>query len=279
MTDLAPGAEGANGQGTEAGAGTPAPGPTIPWLEGADETLVGYVQNKGWSEPKQVLEGYRNLEKLLGADRAGNAVILPKPDASPQEMDAFFNRLGRPADAAGYKIEMPEGADPAFAKQAGEWFHKHGVSQKAGEGISAEWNTHIKTLMETQKAQAEQAYAADDAALKSEWGAAFQQNLTQAQTAARGLGVAPEMIDQLSQTLGHKATMAFFQKIGAQMGEAEFVTGDKAPKFGSAMTPGQAKARIQELTRDKNFVSRYVSHDTEAVAEMKRLHAFAHPEE
>ena len=275
MTDQAPGPM--DGQGTAPAPDAPAP-TTPSWLEGADETTVGYVQNKGWSEPKQVLEGYRNLEKLLGADKANNAVILPKPDATPAEMDAFFNRMGRPADASGYKITVPEGADPAFAKAAGEWFHKHGISQKAGEGISADWNAHISGLMEAQKQQAEQTFQADDLALKQTWGAAFQQNLIAAQAAARGLGLDAAKIDGLQQALGHKATMELLHQIGSKMGEAAFVTGEKTERFGAALTPGQAKASIQSHMQDKNFVARYLSKDAEAVAEMKRLHEFAYPE-
>ena len=135
-----------NGQGNAASAlaenNTPAAPPVAApnWLDGADEVTVGYVQNKGWEKPTQVLESYRNLEKLMGADRAGNTVILPKPDATPEEFGKFYDRLGRPSDAAGYKLQVPQGGDPEFAKIAGNWFHESGLTAKQGEELAGRWN-------------------------------------------------------------------------------------------------------------------------------------------
>jgi hypothetical protein len=283
MTDITAPADGGQGTTPPASLATPPPAtppaaPAIPWLDGADEVTVGYVQNKGWSEPKQVLDGYRNLEKLLGADRAGNTVVLPKPDAPQAEVDAFYTKLGRPADATGYKLEIPPvGGDPDFAKTAAGWFHELGLSQKQGEGVAAKWNEFAKAQMEASERQQQTAFEADDKAVRDEWGQAFNQNLVMAQAAARGLGIDEATLDKLQDSLGHKAVMNLFYKIGSKIGEPGFVTGSGDQKFGSVLTPGQAKAKIQELQADKAFGAKYVSGDAEARAEMKRLHEFAYP--
>lgn len=258
---------------------TPPAAAPVAWLTGADETTVGYAQNKGWTEPKQVLESYRNLEKLLGADKAGNAVILPKPDATPEERAAFFNRLGRPADATGYKITVPEaGGSQEFATAAGAKFHELGLTAAQGEALSA-WYNEQATGGQTQiQAQRTQQFDADNAALKTEWGAAHAQNVLAAQTAARGLGLDAATIDKLSDALGHKGTMQLLQKIGSKVGEAPFVSADSNQAFSGALTPGQAKDQIRTNMADKNFVSRYLSKDATAVSEMKRLHEYAYPE-
>ncbi len=282
-SELLSGAPPAGGETPPAGGTPPAPpaGGTppaaIPWLTGADEVTVGYVQNKGWSEPKQVLDSYRNLEKLMGADKAGNAVILPKPDATPEEQAAFFNRLGRPADASGYKLDAIKGSDPEFSKQAASWFHELGLTQKQGEALATKWNEHVGGLTTASQAAQQAAFAADDAALKTSWGQAFAQNVAQAQVGMRAIG-GPEMVDKLSAAMGHKATMEFLQSIGSRMGEATFENGQTATKFGDALTPGEAKAKIAELRADKAFVARYIGKDAGAVAEMKRLHEYAFPE-
>lgn len=293
MTDTATPAAGGQGAasegGTSAALATPAPapaapaaapaGPAIPWLPSADEVTVGYLQNKGWTEPAQVLDGYRNLEKLLGADKAGNAVILPKPEASPEEMGKFFDRLGRPADASGYNVEVPEGiGSKEFAQAAASKFHELGLTKAQGEKLAAWWNEQATGAVNAQQASTQEKFSADDHALKQDWGAAYTQNLNQAQAAVRGLGVTPEQIDALSQSMGHKATMEFFQKIGARMGEDSFVTGDKTERFGSALTPGQAKSEIKALSQDKNFVARLMNKDAEATAKWNQLHQYAFPE-
>lgn len=291
MTDVttpAAGGQGAPNSGAQqtsqasatSGATPAAPAsPAIAWLPNADEVTVGYVANKGWNDPAQVLDGYRNLEKLFGADRAGNTVVLPKADAAPEDWGKLYDRLGRPSDAAGYKIEMPQtGGDPEFAKTASSWFHELGLSEKQGRELAGKWNAHAAGLIQAQQEAAQAKFQAEDTQLKTDWGQAYTQNLNQAQAAVRGLGISSEQIDAMSSSLGHKATMELFQKIGSRMAEADFVSGDKLEKFGNALTPGQAKAEIQSLRDDKGFVAKLMAKDNEAMAKWTRLHQFAFPE-
>jgi hypothetical protein len=47
------------------------------WLgETPDPELKGYVENKGWKDPVELLNGYRNLEKLVGQAR----IAMPKDE-------------------------------------------------------------------------------------------------------------------------------------------------------------------------------------------------------
>lgn len=293
MSETAPASAPTDGQGTTPDPAAPpasssaaltltptpaAPSGPIPWLEGADELTVGYVKNKGWENPAQVLDGYRNLEKLLGADKAGNAVILPKPDASPAEFDAFYNRLGRPAEPTGYKLAVPEGMPKDFAAMAAAKMHELGLPQKTGEALGAWWNEFVTGQNSQQETALQTAFADDERALKEGWGKAYTQELAKAQRAVQGLGVTDAQIDVMQKAMGHKATMEFFNKIGSKIGEPDFTTGQRPDGFGGSMTPEQAKAKIVEMTSDKNFVTRYVNKDAAAVAEMKRLHEFAYPE-
>lgn len=247
------------------------------WLTGADETTVGYVQNKGWTEPMQVLDGYRNLERLLGADKAGNSVIIPKPDADPSEWGAIYDRLGRPSGPEGYAAQFPENADPEFKAATLAKAHELGLTKAQADGLFTAM-TERAVARDTALAQARQeAFAKEEAAVKAEWGQAYAQNLAQAQAAAKGLGLDAETIDKLAEAMGHRGAMMLLHKIGTRMGEDGFVTGDKTESFGSAMTPGQAKAEIQSLMNDKNFVNRYMQGDAEAKAKMVKLHEFAYP--
>lgn len=260
-----------------------APAPAAPvaapdWLKGADETLVGYVQNKGWTEPRQVLDGYRNLEKLLGADKAGNALIVPKSDADPKEWSAVYDRLGRPTGPDGYKIETPQGGDKDFQTAVVSKFHELGLTKTQGEALANWYNEQVGGATSQQESARAAQFQADDQAIKQEWGQAFNQNLAQAQAAARGLGLDSATIDKLSDAIGHKGTMQLLQKIGSRMGEDTFTSGDTAPGFGNALTPGQAKAQIQSLMSDRDFTGRYLKGDSGAKAQMERLHKFAYPE-
>lgn len=274
-----------NGQGTPP-IGTPpalpatTSVPAIPWLEGADEVTVGYIQNKGWDGPGKLLDSYRNLEKVLGADRAGNTVVLPKDGAPPEEMSAFYSKIGRPADPAGYKFQVPEGGDAEFSKLAQTKMHELGIPQKMGEGLAAWWNEYASSTTTKSLEQKTQAFQADDLALKQSWGQAFTQNLAQAQAFARGMGLEAATIDKMADSMGHKATMEFFQKLGAKMGEADFVSGNGTQQFGQALTPGQAQAKIADLKGDKEWMAKYLSGGTSSAQfkEMQQLMQFGYPE-
>ena len=252
----------------------------IEWLNGADELAVGYAQNKGWKSPVDMLSSYQNLEKLMGADRAGNTVVLPGENATPEEIGKFFDRMGRPSDAAGYNIQVPEkGGDPEFAKIAASKFHELGLTTKQGQELSNWWNETVGNQMATQESANLQNFQADEAALKAEWGAAHDQNVVIARNVANTLGLDAGTIDKLQASLGHKGVMEMLVKIGSRSGEDKFTTGGNQSGFGSAMTPAQAKAEISSLMNDKNFTARYLNKDAEAVAKMAQLHQYAFPEE
>lgn len=248
------------------------------WAKGADELTSGYIQNKGWDNPLKAVESYRNLEKLLGADKAGNAVIIPKAEADAKEWNAVFDRLGRPSAPDGYKVQMPEGGDPEFHKASLGKFHELGLTQKQGETLMGWYNQTVQDQMQKMEAQRVEAFNAEEAQIKQEWGAAYTQNLAAAQSAARGLGLNADTIDALSSAMGHKATMNLLAQIGSKLGEDKFVSGDLNTSFGNAMTPAQAKSQIQSLMSDKDFTAKYLKGDADAKARMVQLHAFAYPD-
>lgn len=254
-----------------------APAEPASWLNGVDEVSLGYAQNKGWDNPAKAIDSYRNLEKLLGADRAGNTIVLPKPDADPKEWGALYDRMGRPADAKGYNVEMPSFGDKALHEATLGKFHELGLTKAQGESLMNWYNSELANGLQASEAQKAQDFQMQDQALKSEWGAAYTQNLAAAQQGARALGLDADTIDKLSDSLGHQRAMNLFAKIGSGLKEDGMATGDNQG-FGSAMTPGQAKAEIQTLMQDKNFVARYMSKDAQALAKMDALHKYAYPE-
>lgn len=259
-------------------ASTP-PNPQIAWLgDGVDEATIGYVANKGWDDPKKAVQSYQNLEKLLGADKAGNAIVLPKPDADAKEWDAIWNRLGRPAEHTGYNVPVPEGGNKEFQEEMLKEAHAAGMPKAMAERLFNKFNEKQVAAIKEAEVAKQQQFVADDQAIKSEWGMAYNQNLANAQAAARALGLDAQTIDKISDAIGHKGIMNLLQKIGSKTMESDFVSGDGSTSFGSAMTPAQAKAEIKSRMEDKNFASRYMNKDSAAVAEMRRLHEYAYPQ-
>jgi hypothetical protein len=229
------------------------------WAQGADELTSGYIQNKGWDNPLKAVESYRNLEKLLGADKANNAVVIPRADADAKEWASVYDKLGRPSAPDGYKVQLPEGGDPEFHKATMGKLHELGLTQKQGETLMNWYNESVMQQMQQVETRRAETFNQEEAAVRQEC-------------------LNAETIDALADTLGHKATMNLLAKIGTRLGEDSFVSGDVNNSFGNAMTPAQAKAQIQSLMSDKDFTTKYMSGNQDAKAKMAQLHSWAYPE-
>jgi len=279
------------GQGTTAPSATPvpitssaAPGivptaapstPSLEWLTGAPEDITGFVQNKGWKSPVDAIEGYRNLEKHMGVP-ADKLLRLPDWDkADKTELDQFFGKLGRPADPKGYEINVPDGTPADYADAARIKFHELGLTAKQAKAL-VDWNNEFATTAGAKSQEAyKQAVAQQDAELRKEWGQAYDQEIGSAKNAAAALGIKPEEIDKLEQSLGFAGLMKVMANIGKRIGEDTFVSGGGSNT--GAMTPAGAKARVQQLQGDKEWTAKYLSGNIEARAEMERLMRFAYP--
>lgn len=294
MSDGAAGANGGAGQqgggqgaGTAggAGAGTPPPaaansGGAPDWLSGFTDEGKGYVQNKGWKTPVEAIESYKSLEKFHGVPPE-QLVKLPKDD-NPEAWNEVFKKIGRPENADGYKLAMPEKSDPEFAKWAKSAFHESGLTTKQAEKLASKWNEHVNGTLKSMSEQKAAQVTQESDGLKKEWGAAYDQNVNVAKRAAASFGIDAATIDKLEDAMGYAGVIKFMHGLGAKTGEASFVTGDSRQtgfQGGGALTPGQAKARITELRSDPGFVAKYVANDASAKAEMQRLHEFAYNQE
>ena len=63
--------------------------PASAWLDAASMESVDFVRTKGWEDLDSVVRSYRNLESMLGNDRAGRTVTLPKDEADTEALDAL----------------------------------------------------------------------------------------------------------------------------------------------------------------------------------------------
>lgn len=98
-------------------------------------TKQGFIAENKFDAAKLAKQAY-NQEKLLG-----NAIRIPGKDATPEEREAFLNKLGRPATADKYEFSMPKDlpaelpydgeAAKAYAQQA----HKLGLTKEQAAGL------------------------------------------------------------------------------------------------------------------------------------------------
>jgi hypothetical protein len=258
------------------GEGAPAAVGGEGWVSTLPESVRGVVLNKGWKGPEDAIQSYTNLEKLLGADKAGRAIVPPKDDAPAEEWGAFWGKLGRPETPEGYQIETPEGMPQEFAQAAAQKFHELGIPAKQAQALVAFNNEFVAKQIEAQEAAADQQAILDVQDLQKEWGTNYDANAELARRAAREAGLSAEEGKTLERALGVKRAAQMMAKLGQQFAEAAF----KGEDGGSprVSTPEQAKARLDMLRADPAWVTRYISGDVNARTESERLHRIAFPD-
>ncbi len=252
-----------------------APAAAQDWAAGFDDNTRGLIQTKGWKTPADVLGSYQNLEKLMGADKAGRGVVIPKADATPEEWGAFYSRLGRPEKPEAYKLAIPEGSSPEFAAAAASKFHELGLTEKQAESLGNWWNEQAGGIMEGQTAAFEQQAAIDMQDLRKEWGQQFEANAEMARRARRESGLTDQEGQAIERALGLKKAAQVFAHLGKQFAEAPMKGGEGSAQGRFGSTPEDARARIAALKGDQEWTARYLKGDTSAAEEFKRLHQIA----
>ncbi len=244
------------------------------WTSSFDADLKGYVQNKGFADPKMVVESYRNFEKLQGVPKE-RILQLPESLESP-EARAVWERLGAPKEAKEYKLDIPkEHGDEKLSGWAQETFHKLNVPRSMAEGFVKAFNERQGAMLKESQEAHDSAVLGEHTTLQKEWGNAYKQNESIANQAANKFGLTPDEVKSLGAALGPAKAMKFLHKLGEGTGEAGFIDG----KGGSAgaLSPEAAQSEIRGLMKDTDFARRLSSKDSDAVSKWDRLHQMANP--
>ena len=253
--------------------------PGIDWLPGADELTIGLVQNKKWAGPADAVKAYQNAQSLIGAN-PDSVLRIPGDGADKATIDAFFNKMGRPAEAKSYDIPTPDGQkDTAMADWAKGVFHEAGLTAAQAKAIGAKWNEQNASQAKTQADAKAAVFETQNAALKQEWGAAYDKNRSVVDNAVNAFGVTEPQLIALRDAMGPAAAMKFMHNLGSRLGEDQFLSGDqKAAGFSVLMTPQMAMQKITELRGDKDWVKGYIAGSAEKKAQMVQLQQWANPE-
>lgn len=267
------------------GTAPPAPGGTTPppaqtqWYEThPDQGVKDLMKAKGY-QPDTLATAYYHLNRAHNG--AADALIIPGENATPEQLDQFYSKLGRPASPADYKFELPQGQalDPKFETFARDVFHKNGVPAKAATELLKGWQGFSKTIMEEAITQTNTENAAAVEAIKQQHGALFDGLLAKGAEIVQKIGLSDAELAWFDANKGAGPLVKLMTAIGKGLGgENRFVNGgggnDRAPE---AMTPAEAEAEITKLNGDAAFQAKFTNREHAehalAVAQMERLYA------
>lgn len=274
--------------------GTPPGGgdqpPAAPWYNSfQDAEVKGWLSSYGdaYPNPESLALKAWNLEKFVGAEKAGRGVVLPKSDAPADEWRNIFSKMGVPEKADGYTIPETSADDPIMASFR-EYAHSAKMPPVLFNDVIDWYNKEIvaKAQDSDQRQQSEWERQAESELneVRQEWGQDYDKKTELGRRAARQF-IPHESAEQLEEillkiegALGTGFTMRFWANIGEAVGEHGFVGGD-AGHIGGGMTPEGARLRIEQLKADKAWGEKFLAGDADAKAEWARLHKIGYPEQ
>jgi len=244
-----------------------------PWHDGVTDDVKGFWQNKGLplDNPKEfglkLTELYKGAEKFIGVP-PDQVVKLPKADAPPEDMRAFYERLGAPKEAKEYDLSAVK--DMGLAESLRAALHARGVNKDAAADLAKAVATALESKATSESAVNTQKLIDQKTALKANWGDKFDYNHLQAIEGVRRLGIDRESVAAMEGLIGYDKLMEAMRKIGANTREDTFVERG-AGGTGEVTTREGAVARKAELKADKAWVSKFLAGDATAAREMARL--------
>jgi hypothetical protein len=263
-----------------------------PWYEtalpeGPARTLAA---NKKYANPAVMATSYAELERINASRDDSKMVRIPDENATPQDWDAVYTKLGRLKDPAGYKdaVKWGDNADPQMVEFASNMAFKLGLSPKAVEStMLTEWNSFVAKANAQAQQKSEQEATTALAAIKTEWKGDFDANQARGQQVLKALdkaGFSDADLASVEKAIGIPAVVKLLATIGKLSGEGSLSNvGGSGGGSGdpSTLSPEQAKGEIAKLATDDAFQKVYMNKQDpgqkDAAERMRKLYEKAGP--
>jgi len=247
------------------------------WREGLSEdirshpSLEPYKLGEGEemvSVPPGLVKSYIGQQTLIGRDK----IPVPPENATDEDWNEVFSRLGRPDAPEGYELKPPDGL-PEQVKVSDELIteykgvaHKLGFSPKQAQELLSWYLGANGKEIEALDNQRKEFQGQTEAALRKEWGQAYEQKVTVSANTFQHLAgqLGKEKSEQLMNLMedtglgDHPLLIGLFAKVAELIGE-DVIAGKPAAGFG-ILTPEQAKAEIAKIYGDEKHPYHHPNH-------------------
>ena len=244
-----------------------APEVSASWRDGLTDGTRNHPTIVDYKSPQAMVDSHIKLASTIGEKR----IALPKDGWSEEQYSEYHAALGRPDSPEAYDFNGimagERQVDPAdgMANEMRQAMFDAGVTGDQAKSLIS--NVHMITDRAAGEANVAHEARADatTAALKTQWGMAYDQNLAAAQTAGRKFFGGEEGLSELtfkdgSRAIDNQPFIEELQTLGALMAEDELSTGAATA---SARTPQQARVEIDSLIGaegDPEFKKMYFDH-------------------
>lgn len=223
--------------------------PAPEWLATLPEDLRAKPSLAKFQEPAALAKSYVELEGLVGRKGA-----IPPKDGDPPEVAAAFRAaLGVPEAPEGYDLKLGEGI-PAEVWNDGTaavlrgWAHEAGLTPKQAQVIAERYAGMLAT-------HAQAAHEETQAALRQEWGPAYDRKVAAGNAALRQFfDEAGITALKASGALNDPAVVRGLVQAGEAIGDHDGTVGMGAG--GGAMTPNDATAALATIRANPAYWNR-----------------------
>lgn len=179
--------DGSNGSGTD-------------WVAGlATAENRTTVEAKGWKTVDDALTGYRNLEA-----HASKALTVPGENATADDWNKFYGKLGRPETADKYEIKVDRSTlpadmpyDEATAVEFRNWAHEAGLNSRQAQTLHDKYVGNFAKAFTDNTATVQKEQETAHRELVSKWGDkdsdGYKREVELMSRAARNLGLAEDL--------------------------------------------------------------------------------------
>lgn len=251
------------------------PAPEHDWRETLPDDIKHHPSAQKFKTPEAALRSYIELEKTLGRDK----IPIPSDNASPEEMDAFFRKLGRPESPSEYKVEMPE--DVSLNEEALNLYkgiaHKANLTNKqfddlvkgafdaeqvVAEKMSSDFQEHLEGLRKN---------------LQDDWGDKYNENIHKANLALEKSGVEGiwEWADKAG-VLNDPTFTRLLAHYGSSLSESGNLKGGGEAGTLNSVT---AQSRLDEIMADPDKKKAYLRGDKSIVKQITDLNVIIYGNE
>ena len=223
------------------------PPPNNEFLGQLPEELRGEAAFKDIKDLGGLAKSYLHAQRMVGMDK----VAIPGQDATPDDWNNFYARLGRPEAPDKYEFPSYEpktegfSIDPEMQSQFAKTAHELGLSKTQAAKLY-DWYAQSSDGIAQQALENDMRFQQEaKTQLTKEWGNAYDQNVNFARAAAKEYG-GEELINVLEETrLGdHPVILKALAKIGRALAEDPMHTSQSGQNF--EMAPAEAQAKIAE---------------------------------
>lgn len=213
----------------------------------------------------ETLSRFKTFDEFLKShlelrSKQGDMVTVPGEDAQPEDVEKFWQKLGKPAEKEGYELskELPEGVElnEDLYNEFTDVIYQNNLTKQQAQSLYDWWNNKSATMHQefyaAQEAEAQRTKADAVANLKKEWGTDFQKNAEIAkETAKKFLSSETRAYLDQSKLGNHPGLVKDFYRI-SQMISGEVLKGGKDDPYNGA-TSDSLQSELEATLGNPNY--------------------------